>query len=144
MELQLGTAAFNIIALITILSLLFAQIIVIAATNRPNVLDPAILRSGRFDRHVAVHLPDCQGREDILRLHAQRIRLDSSADFRAIAEMTPQFSGADLKCLINEAALLAVRSGSKLVAQEHLVHAARKVKKSTQSGGRHLGGASLY
>ena len=109
------------------------------------MLDPAILRSGRFDRHVAVHLPDCQGREDILRLHAQRIRLDSSAvNFRAIAEMTPQFSGADLKCLINEAALLAVRSGSKLVAQEHLVQAARKVKKSTQSGGRHLGGASLY
>ncbi|KAL7491436.1 hypothetical protein ACHAWT_000780 [Skeletonema menzelii] len=120
-------------------------VIVIAATNRPNVLDPAILRSGRFDRHVAVHLPDCQGREDILRLHAQRIRLDSSAvNFHAIAEMTPQFSGADLKCLINEAALLAVRSGSKLVAQEHLVQAARKVKKSSRSGGRYLGGASLY
>ncbi|KAL7426174.1 hypothetical protein ACHAXM_000355 [Skeletonema potamos] len=106
-------------------------VIVIAATNRPHVLDPAILRSGRFDRHVAVHLPDCQGREDILRLHARRIRYDeSSVNFRGIAKITPQFSGADLKCLINEAALLAVRSGSKMVLQDHLVQAAKKAKKS--------------
>jgi len=120
------------------------NVIVIAATNRPHVLDPAILRSGRFDRHVAVHLPDCQGREDILRLHAQRIRWDSSVNFQNIAEMTPQFSGADLKCLINEAALLAVRNGSKMVLEEHLTQAAQKVKKSSRGGGRHSGGVSLY
>lgn len=119
-------------------------VIVIAATNRPHVLDPAILRSGRFDRHVAVHLPDCQGREDILRLHAQRIRWDSSVNFQNIAEMTHQFSGADLKCLINEAALLAVRNGSKMVLEEHLTQAAQKVKKSSLGGGRHSGGVSLY
>jgi len=106
-------------------------VIVIAATNRPHVLDPAILRSGRFDRHVAVHLPDCQGREDILRLHAQRIRYDeSSVNLEDIAKITPQFSGADCKCLINEAALLAVRSGSRMVLQEHLSQAAQKVKRS--------------
>lgn len=117
-------------------------VIVIAATNRPHVLDSAILRSGRFDRHVAVHLPDCQGREDILRLHAQRIRWDeSTVNFRSIAEMTPQFSGADLKCLINEAALLAVRSGSKMVLQDHLVLAAQKVKKSSRTTS---GRSSIY
>ena len=117
-------------------------VIVIAATNRPHVLDPAILRSGRFDRHVAVHLPDCQGRQDILRLHAQRIRLDeSSVNFQDIAELTPLFSGADLKCLINEAALLAVRNGSKMVLQEHLLLAAQKVKNMSRGGGGgHSGG----
>jgi ATP-dependent Zn protease len=104
-------------------------VIVIAATNRPHVLDPAILRSGRFDRRVAVHLPDCQGREDILRLHARHIRYDeSSVNLGTIAKMTPNFSGADLKTLINEAALLAVRNGSTLVLQEHLVEAAQKIK----------------
>ena len=104
-------------------------VIVIAATNRPHVLDPAILRSGRFDRRVAVHLPDCQGREDILRLHARHIRYDeSTVNLSTIAKMTPNFSGADLKTLINEAALLAVRNGSTLVLQEHLVEAAQKIK----------------
>ena len=120
-------------------------VIVIAATNRPHVLDPAILRSGRFDRHVAVSLPDCQGREDILRLHARRIKWDEyTVNFRDIAEVTPQFSGADLKCLINEAALLAVRNGSRMVQQTHLVQAAQKLKKSSRSSSRQRFGGSLH
>ena len=90
--------------------------IVIAATNRPEVLDPAIMRPGRFDRHVQVSLPDARGREAILRVHARRIRWDrSSVDFSELPP-TRNFSGADLKNVINEATLLAVRRGSSVVA----------------------------
>ncbi|KAL7487922.1 hypothetical protein ACHAW6_013508 [Cyclotella cf. meneghiniana] len=117
-------------------------VIVIAATNRPEVLDPAILRAGRFDRHVRVPLPDANGREAILRVHARRIRYDpSSVDFRelafgkqdsinATASLSPthNFSGADLKNVVNEAALYAVRDGSTCVKQEHLVEAVKRVR----------------
>ena len=103
------------------------NVIVIAATNRPGVLDPAIMRPGRFDRHVRVNLPDARGRVAILRVHARRIRWDrSSVDFAALP--THNFSGADLKNVINEAALLAVRSGSSAVTQIHLMAAVQKVR----------------
>ena len=100
--------------------------IVIAATNRPEVLDPAIMRAGRFDRHVRVKLPDASGREAILRVHARGVRCLSSVDFGELP--THNFSGADLKNVINEAALLAVRSGSSVVTQEHLFQAVGKVR----------------
>jgi cell division protease FtsH len=85
-------------------------VIVIAATNRPETLDPALLRPGRFDRHVLVDRPDVRGREAILRVHAERIRLDDSVDLAAVARLTPGFVGADLANLVNEAALLAARN----------------------------------
>ncbi|KAL7429739.1 hypothetical protein ACHAXH_001276 [Discostella pseudostelligera] len=103
------------------------NVIVIAATNRPEVLDPAIMRPGRFDRHVRVNLPDARGREAILRVHARRIRWDrSKVDFADLP--THNFSGADLKNVVNEAALLAVRSGSSAVTQSHLLEAVQKVR----------------
>ena len=122
-------------------------VIVIAATNRIEVLDPAILRAGRFDRHVQVPLPDANGREAILRVHARRIRYDqSSVNFRELAAgkstnsgttccvaPTHQFSGADLRNVVNEAALLAVRTGSPVVKQQHLVDAVHKVKCNIRS-----------
>ena len=101
------------------------NVIVIAATNRPEVLDPAILRAGRFDRHVQVTLPDAHGREDILRVHARRIRL-GSVNFSELP--THNFSGAELKNVINEAALLAVRNRSSEVTQDHLLEATQKVR----------------
>ncbi|KAL7462710.1 hypothetical protein ACHAXS_003083 [Conticribra weissflogii] len=119
-------------------------VIVIAATNRKDVLDPAILRPGRFDRHVEVPLPDANGREAILRVHARRIRLDRHASLRELAwgngvddssAPTENFSGADLKNVINEAALLAVRSGSSVVQQNHLLSAAQKVRRIVDSSG---------
>lgn len=81
-------------------------IIVIAATNRPDVLDPALLRPGRFDRQVVVGLPDVRGREQILKVHMRRVPLDPSVDASVLARGTPGFSGADLANLVNEAALL--------------------------------------
>jgi cell division protease FtsH len=86
-------------------------IVVIAATNRPDILDPALLRPGRFDRQVTVGAPDVKGREQILRIHAKKVALDGDVDLRQIARGTPGFSGADLANLVNEAALLAVRGG---------------------------------
>jgi cell division protease FtsH len=84
-------------------------LILIAATNRPDTLDPAILRPGRFDRHIIVHLPDIKGREEILKVHTRKIRLAPSVDLKSLASQTPGFSGADLANLCNEAALLAAR-----------------------------------
>jgi cell division protease FtsH len=84
-------------------------LILIAATNRPDTLDPALLRPGRFDRHIIVHLPDIKGREEILKVHTRKIKLASSVDLKSIASQTPGFSGADLANLCNEAALLAAR-----------------------------------
>ena len=95
-------------------------IIVVAATNRPDVLDPALLRPGRFDRQVVVDLPDLRGREQILKVHARKVPLDKDVDLRAIARGTPGFSGADLANLINEAALFAARYSDKKVLQSHL------------------------
>ena len=84
-------------------------VIIIAATNRPDVLDPAILRPGRFDRRITVPRPDVRGREEILRVHAKRTPLSPDVDLEVIARGTPGFSGADLENLVNEAALLAAR-----------------------------------
>src|SRR5215475_11161848 len=90
-------------------------VILIAATNRPDVLDPALLRPGRFDRQVVVPRPDVKGREEILRVHARRIPLGPDVELKVLARGTPGFSGADLANLVNEAALLAARQSKKLV-----------------------------
>jgi cell division protease FtsH len=102
-------------------------IVVIAATNRPDILDPALLRPGRFDRQVTVGNPDLKGREAILRVHARKVSVDVNADFRSIARGTPGFSGADLANLVNEAALLAGRAGRGLVTNDDLQEARDKV-----------------
>jgi cell division protease FtsH len=102
-------------------------IVVIAATNRPDILDPALLRPGRFDRQVTVGAPDVKGREQILRIHARKVPLDDSVDLRQIARGTPGFSGAELANLVNEAALLAVRAGRVVVLPEDLDQARDKV-----------------
>jgi cell division protease FtsH len=93
-------------------------VIVIAATNRPDVLDPALLRPGRFDRQVVVPLPDLKGREQILKVHMRKVPVGADVDPLTIARGTPGFSGADLANLVNEAALFAVRRGAKLVHAE--------------------------
>ena len=95
-------------------------IIIVAATNRPDVLDPALLRPGRFDRQVIVDLPDLNGREKILKVHLKKVPLSSDVDPKIIARGTPGFSGADLANLVNEAALFAARQGDKKVEQEHI------------------------
>jgi cell division protease FtsH len=102
-------------------------IVVVAATNRPDILDPALLRPGRFDRQVTVANPDLKGREAILRVHARKVSVDPGADLRSIARGTPGFSGADLANLVNEAALLAARAGRTIVANEDLHEARDKV-----------------
>ncbi|HTH49724.1 MAG TPA: ATP-dependent zinc metalloprotease FtsH [Candidatus Limnocylindria bacterium] len=103
-------------------------IIIIAATNRPDVLDPALLRPGRFDRQVTVNLPDVRGREAILKVHAKNVKLDSSVDLSIIARGTPGFSGAELANLLNEAALIAARGNRKSVGQAELEEARDKVR----------------
>ena len=86
-------------------------VILIAATNRPDVLDPALLRPGRFDRQVIVPVPDVKGREEILKVHSRQTPLAEDVDLAVLARGTPGFTGADLENLVNEAALLAARSG---------------------------------
>ena len=95
-------------------------VIILAATNRPESLDPALTRPGRFDRRVPVELPDLKGREEILKVHAKKIRTKGSLDFHAIARMASGASGADLANIVNEAALRAVRNGRTAVTQEDL------------------------
>jgi cell division protease FtsH len=102
-------------------------IIIIAATNRPDVLDPALLRPGRFDRQVVVPRPDIEGREKILRVHMKKVPLAPDVDARVIARGTPGFSGADLANLVNEAALMAARKGKRLVAMAEFEEAKDKV-----------------
>ena len=102
-------------------------LIVLAATNRVDVLDPAILRPGRFDRQVPVEKPDVKGREEILRIHAKNVKLDNDVDFESIAHGTTGFAGADLANVVNEAALLAVRNGRKKVTMEDFNDAIDKV-----------------
>jgi cell division protease FtsH len=102
-------------------------VVVIAATNRPDILDPALLRPGRFDRQVTVGAPDVKGREQILHIHARKVAVDPEVDLRLIARGTPGFSGADLANLINEAALFAVRSGRSVVMASDLDQARDKV-----------------
>ena len=102
-------------------------IIMIAATNRPDVLDPALLRPGRFDRQVVVPLPDLKGREQILGVHMKKIPIDESVNARNIARGTPGFSGADLANLVNEAALFAAREDCQSVTQDHFERAKDKI-----------------
>jgi cell division protease FtsH len=102
-------------------------IIIVAATNRPDVLDPALLRPGRFDRQVQVPNPDIKGREKILGVHARKVPLGPNVDLRIIARGTPGFSGADLANLVNEAALAAARIGRRFVAMEDFENAKDKV-----------------
>ncbi|MDH5668655.1 MAG: ATP-dependent zinc metalloprotease FtsH [Nitrospira sp.] len=102
-------------------------VILMAATNRPEILDPALLRAGRFDRHVTVDRPDKLGRLAILRVHAKQVALSSDADLESVAAMTPGFSGADLANIINEAALLAVRRGKDQVGASELQEAVERV-----------------
>jgi cell division protease FtsH len=103
-------------------------IIIIAATNRPDVLDPALLRPGRFDRQITVNLPDVRGREAILKVHARNVKLDASANLAVIARGTPGYSGADLANLLNEAALLAARMNKKTISTPELEEARIKVR----------------
>jgi cell division protease FtsH len=107
-------------------------IIIIAATNRPDVLDPALLRPGRFDRQVVVQRPDIDGREQILAVHMKKVPLAPDVDARVIARGTPGFSGADLANLVNEAALLAARRGKRLVAMKEFEDAKDKVLMGTE------------
>ncbi|MBC7362031.1 MAG: ATP-dependent metallopeptidase FtsH/Yme1/Tma family protein [Candidatus Aminicenantes bacterium] len=102
-------------------------IIVIAATNRPDILDTALLRPGRFDRRIVVSMPDVKGREEILRVHTRKVPLSEDVDLKIIARSTPGFSGADLANLINEAALLAARKGQNNVTMKDLEEAKDKV-----------------
>ncbi|MBN1646836.1 MAG: ATP-dependent zinc metalloprotease FtsH [Spirochaetales bacterium] len=102
-------------------------VIIIAATNRPDVLDPALLRPGRFDRQVVVDMPDVKEREAILAIHAQKVPVDKNVDFERIAKATPGTSGADLANMVNEAALYAARKNSKKVMMEHFEEARDKI-----------------
>ena len=95
-------------------------VVVLAATNRPDSLDPALLRPGRFDRRIPVELPDLQGRIDILKVHAKQIRLAEDVDFEPIAKTAAGASGAELANIVNEAALRAVRAGRPYATQEDL------------------------
>ena len=103
------------------------KVIVIAATNRVDVLDPALLRPGRFDRHITVSLPDITGREQILKVHAAKVKMDPAADLTLVARGTPGFSGADLESMINEAALHAARFEQETVTQKDFEYARDRV-----------------
>ncbi|MDG2123278.1 MAG: AAA family ATPase, partial [Verrucomicrobiales bacterium] len=103
-------------------------VIIVAATNRPDVLDPALLRPGRFDRQVTVNLPDVKGREQILRVHSKNVKMSADVDLGVIARGTPGYSGAELANVINEAALLAARKGKKAISLPELEEARDKVR----------------
>jgi cell division protease FtsH len=103
-------------------------VIIIAATNRPDVLDPALLRPGRFDRQITVKLPDVKGREEILRVHSKKVKLAEGVDLAVVARGTPGYSGAELANVINEAALLAARRGLKGITLAELEEARDKVR----------------
>ena len=115
-------------------------IVIIAATNRPDVLDPALLRSGRFDRQITVNLPDKKGRTEILKVHARNKKLASNISLESLAKRTPGFSGADLENVLNEGAILAVRDNRKMITMDDLDEAidrvmmgpAKKSKKYTE------------
>ncbi|MDR0320696.1 MAG: ATP-dependent zinc metalloprotease FtsH [Treponema sp.] len=113
-------------------------LIILAATNRPDVLDPALLRPGRFDRQVLVDRPDLKGREAILKIHSKPVRLDPVVDLEVVARITSGFSGADLANIVNEAALLAVRAGRKMVIQRDFDEAIEKTVAGLQKKTRVL------
>jgi cell division protease FtsH len=104
-----------------------AGIIVLAATNRPEILDPALLRAGRFDRQVLVDRPDRKGRADILRVHVRTISIAPDLDVDAIAALTPGFTGADLANLVNEAALVATRRGAQATTLSDFTQAIERI-----------------
>ena len=112
------------------------KVIVLAATNRPDILDSALLRPGRFDRRVVLDLPDINDREAILAIHARGKKLDASVDMRRIAVRTPGFSGADLANLVNEAAISSARKNKKMVGQEELLDSIEKVLLGPERKGR--------
>ncbi|MDR0389277.1 MAG: ATP-dependent zinc metalloprotease FtsH [Spirochaetaceae bacterium] len=113
-------------------------LIILAATNRPDVLDPALLRPGRFDRQVLVDRPDLKGREEILKIHSRDVKLSSQVDLAVVARITSGFSGADLANIVNEAALLAVRSGRRVVEQQDFDEAIEKTVAGLQKKTRVL------
>ena len=113
-------------------------VIILAATNRPDVLDPALLRPGRFDRRIPVELPDLEGRIDILKVHAKKIKVADNVDFAAIARTAAGASGAELANIVNEAALRAVREGRKFVIQEDLMESIEVVIAGYQKKSRVL------
>ena len=111
-------------------------VIIMAATNRPEILDPALLRPGRFDRHVVVDRPDINGREEILKIHARNIKLSPDVDLRVIASRTPGFVGADLANIVNEAALLAARKNKEAVEMADIEEAIDRVIAGLEKKGR--------
>jgi len=115
-----------------------AGIVVMGATNRPDILDPALLRPGRFDRHITVEQPDVEGREEVLLLHARGKPLAEDVDFSYVARRTPGFSGADLANVINEAALLTVRGGHPVIGTPELEEAVLRVIHGPKRKGRML------
>ena len=113
-----------------------SQVILMAATNRPDVLDPALLRPGRFDRQIPVDRPDLKGREDILKVHAKNKPISSDVDLKGFARRTPGFTGADLANVLNEAALLTAREGEKVIVDSHLDEAIDRVMAGPQRKSR--------
>jgi len=111
-------------------------IIVMAATNRADILDPALLRPGRFDRQITVHLPDVRGREQILKVHARNKPMAADVNFKTVARITAGFSGAELENLLNEAAILAARAGKKLIGNLELYDGINKVLMGPQKKSR--------
>ncbi len=111
-------------------------LILLAATNRPDVLDPALLRPGRFDRQVVVDRPDVKGREAILKIHSKNVKIDKDVDFQSLARATAGFAGADLANIVNEAALLAVRGGRKKVTMQDFDEAIEKTMVGLQKKSR--------
>ena len=103
-------------------------VIIVAATNRPDVLDPALLRPGRFDRQIVIDMPDQKGREEILKIHVKNVKIDKDVNLSKIARGTPGFSGADLANLVNEAALMAARENKETVSHEYFEEARDKVR----------------
>ncbi len=113
-------------------------VVVIAATNRPDILDPALMRPGRFDRHITVERPDAEGRERILRIHAGRKPLDPDVDLTRLASRCPGFTGADLASTVNEAALLTIRRGGSTITMKEMEQAVVRVLEGPQRRGRVL------
>lgn len=113
-----------------------SKVIVLAATNRPDILDQALLRPGRFDRRILIDLPDVKEREAILKLHAKNKPMEREVDFRRIAARTPGFSGADLENLLNEAAIFAARHGKTIVSQQDVFDSVEKVLLGPEKKGR--------
>ncbi|HBB65004.1 TPA: cell division protein FtsH [Patescibacteria group bacterium] len=112
------------------------NVIVLAATNRPDVLDPAILRPGRFDRMVVVHMPDYQGRREIMKVHAKNKKFEEGVDLDLISKKTIGYSGADLENLLNEAAIMAAKENRKKISQEDLLESYLKVKLGRKKKGQ--------